>query len=672
MELLQSAASIKDETVKKAADATPVRSPEMFTPMEGPGETVRHTPGGTRVPPGTPPEVDENMDGGARNLAGLPPVPPWPLEPTGQTKRAHDESFWKIFESGLTVWKEYHRNRPYQGEPVGSGASSGAVQQHHLRGPGEFEGGAGPRHELPHQQCGEQLGKKENWVDSETRESGAASWDVVDDQFDKSWMGTTANQQAAKMQWLERELNELRGRVQQQEQGASLGAGPMKIGQQPNEVPDEPLSSETKLPPPTSKVGNKECMDGGVKDDLRSVNVVLPRLPEEGAHQAALKCGDWIAEITPLVHDVSSFAGQWWNQLMEHVGQVCKQWLLASDPLTRLAVEVETMPNQPGGLSEKSALLKGLQSPAPATNAADAIEKLRGWNRSIIRAGELGVTLPDPVLQVHALDLTREAQVSFRIQTWRHQHGLDVRPTQSTVNQFSLLLQAEMTTISLTSNTESKGNNEAKVKQLQTSPTQSATAGAKPCRFSATSSGCSRCKFAHSWDGVEDEPSRCWECSSLEHRKSACPTAVDKSDKGSGEAKKDGFKGKSKGNGGKAKPQVNKTDGAAGPKSPETPAVQGGGSDGAVEASEKAGNGGGTSTLRSSTASSTSTTEAVNGGAGGSENQLLGEVTSLLRSLRAPQPAIRALIAKVNHEAQGVLLDSGATHILRQSSSDRG
>ena len=98
-------------------------------------------------------------------------------------------------------------------------------------------------------------------------------------------------------------------------------------------------------------------------------------------------------------------------------------------------------------------------------------------------------------------------------------------------------------------------------------------------------------------------------------------------------------------------------------KSPETPAVQGGGSDGAVEEYEKAGNGGGTSTLRSSTASSTSTTEAVNGGAGGSENQLLGEVTSLLRSLRAPQPATRALIA--NHEAQGALLDSGATHMLR-------
>ena len=131
-----------------------------------------------------------------------------------------------------------------------------------------------------------------------------------------------------------------------------------------------------------------------------------------------------------------------------------KAKVIAARKLMAGAIMLEVLKRyQPGGLSEKSALLKGLQSPAPATNAADTIEKLRVWNRSIIRAGELGVTLPDPVLQAHALDamvkavLTREAQVRFRIQTWSHQQGLDVKPTQSTVNQFSLLLQAEITTI---------------------------------------------------------------------------------------------------------------------------------------------------------------------------------------------------------------------------------
>lgn len=71
----------------------------------------------------------------------------------------------------------------------------------------------------------------------------------------------------------------------------------------------------------------------------------------------------------------------------------------------------------------KSSLLKSLQAPAAATSASDAVEKLKSWPRNIVRAGELAVTLPDPVLQIHALGtvvknvLAKEAQVSFRIQT---------------------------------------------------------------------------------------------------------------------------------------------------------------------------------------------------------------------------------------------------------------
>ena len=45
----------------------------------------------------------------------------------------------------------------------------------------------------PHQQGGELLGKKENRGGSETRESGAASWDTVDDLFDKIVGGNSGN-----------------------------------------------------------------------------------------------------------------------------------------------------------------------------------------------------------------------------------------------------------------------------------------------------------------------------------------------------------------------------------------------------------------------------------------------------------------------------------------------
>lgn len=96
--------------------------------------------------------------------------------------------------------------------------------------------------------------------------------------------------------------------------------------------------------------------------------------------------------------------------------------------------------------------------------------------------------------------------MSFRIQRWRHQLGLDVKADQNIVTQFALFLQAEMTTISLTTSVAAKENVESKVKQLQT--TSMSSVAARPCKFRATAAGCTRgakCKFGHSWEGVEDK-----------------------------------------------------------------------------------------------------------------------------------------------------------------------
>lgn len=42
----------------------------------------------------------------------------------------------------------------------------------------------------------------------------------------------------------------------------------------------------------------------------------------------------------------------------------------------------------------------------------------------------------------------------------------------------------------------------------------------------------------------------------------------------------------------------------------------------------------------------------------------------MLRSVRVEKPAIRALVAKVSMEGGGVLLNSGAMHILRSPKSE--
>ena len=61
---------------------------------------------------------------------------------------------------------------------------------------------------------------------------------------------------------------------------------------------------------------------------------------DESAPQAALRCGDWITEIEPLIGDVSGGAARWWAQLMSEVTAVYKVWL-SSDALTRLEVDVQ-------------------------------------------------------------------------------------------------------------------------------------------------------------------------------------------------------------------------------------------------------------------------------------------------------------------------------------------
>ena len=200
---------------------------------------------------------------------------------------------------------------------------------------------------------------------------------------------------------------------------------------------DAQQPSNDYVPPPPPMLAEEKKPDGGktnfewgannpevltkdeMKDDLRAISVTLPKLPDESTPQPALRCGDWITEIEPLIGDVSGGAARWWTQLMIEVNAVYKVWL-SSDALTRLAVDVQVKPNatrlegrvtsmllaalpssiksdiianrkltaasimlevmkrfQPGGLGEKSGLLRALTAPETAASPADGVEKLR-------------------------------------------------------------------------------------------------------------------------------------------------------------------------------------------------------------------------------------------------------------------------------------------------------
>ena len=101
----------------------------MFTPMEQPMQ-VRRTPGGTQVPPGTPPQTSEEPRG------ELPEVPPWP---------------WSKFEHGCSAeewssWERRQRERHERGRAVherthGMLGATGSLHREECGGGGHRQGG---------------------------------------------------------------------------------------------------------------------------------------------------------------------------------------------------------------------------------------------------------------------------------------------------------------------------------------------------------------------------------------------------------------------------------------------------------------------------------------------------------------------------------------------------
>ena len=257
---------------------------------------------------------------------------------------------------------------------------------------------------------------------------------------------------------------------------------------------------------------------------------------------------------------------------------------------------------------------------------------------------------------------------------------VDERPTTESVLQFHELLQAEMDTI--VHSTPSSGGEKPVAKALQTGssqlekdgkPTPTSPDKIKPCKFWGTPEGCRHaksCRFAHAT--LPDARERCWLCSSKEHRKIECPYGRETAGPQAG------------GSGGKS----GKGDGTSSTSTSTTPTKSGNG---------KGKNGGGKSTSTSSSTSDatkkdqglsdpkvamvgSASEEGAKAGTGGSgesnqgdtakkESDLMDEVTTLLRSLRA---AVRVCSIKriSKDDEEMVLLDGGATHCLRSCESE--
>ena len=473
--------------------------------------------------------------------------------------------------------------------------------------------------------------------------------------------------------------------------------------------------------------GNRAPPYPGSEQGGQGSKMELPALPQE---TTPMDLGDWLTLITPSMKDMANNASFWWECTLAEATRFYEQWR-QSTPLQRVQLKpalpeelktrqferteqrgvgllLRALPGemrnviisnrdmastailwrllitfQPGGNGEKGQLLKVLTTSSTVSTASQLASHLRQWRRCFTRAREIGACVPDGTLMVYALESSAMAlgkmdgQAAFRIASSRAQLGVDEKPEAETVLLYSqvLLAEAETLTLSGTSSTTSGTTATAKVKAMQTqfgkgSPPTTSTSS--PCKFWGSEAGCKfgkACKYDH--PVLEDQKDRCWICSSAQHRKVDCPAKgmTPHGSGGSGQDGKGGTSSTSMAKGGNGKGQKGKQGQIQGGSSqPAQGQVQ---DKPAVNKLEKEMN----DKIEKETLSKQN--EATTTGSTGTspeqpttgETELLSEVTSLLRSLRAPQLKV-AYVKKLDpNETTSYLLDGGATNPLRQCKS---
>ena len=293
---------------------------------------------------------------------------------------------------------------------------------------------------------------------------------------------------------------------------------------------------------------------------------------------------------------------------------------------------------------------------------AEALQTLRQWRRWLSRAEELGLALPDGLVLMAVLNKVGEViskgngQVGFRIALVRQELMVDVRPDLEYIKLYAEFLQAESEELALASSakTPTASLPPAPNANAATNPVLKAFADQKyqdgkpggfnkrkasgmPCRFWGTEEGCRRgggCSFAHSWEGIS-KTNRCFQCSGVGHAKKDCPikvkepvapkVAASKMAKGRDEDGKKTVEGL------KRCPKETVTGSVKAPAGPTKPTVN-------------------------------------SGQAAGSVEDLIKEVTGLLKTMRAAKFKVKQVCyGEADADQELALLDGGATHPLRQA-----
>ncbi|CAE7317847.1 GIP [Symbiodinium sp. KB8] len=435
----------------------------------------------------------------------------------------------------------------------------------------------------------------------------------------------------------------------------------------------------------------------------------LPQLPPLG-EDSPIDYQDWLTQVEAIMADMSDSSRTWFTMVMKEVESAYAAYLKAPpmDRLTLRPTEPENLVSgayqrvharaatmlmaslptevkselvatrrtsvismlfrlavlyQPAGEQERTLILRKLQTPGVATTAVEAITILRSWDRWFLRSRAIGVVPPDPYILVKGLSgvcerlLPTMREASFRTSMLRSRLMLDQNPTEENAKVLHQHLLSEMEQVVAASPVAKAKASPAsisaptaapEVKGMNaegSTPTSSDKGNAKgtraerraqqPCKFwFKTDQGCTRgarCGFSHSMEGITEKEKigRCLACSGKGHSASSCPTK--NVDPGKGKGKGDGK------NGTKGKDPVN-------------PKVA-------------------SATTASTVPSTSSTTSGLQPPVVPPEIKSLLAETKEMLSVLASSPSLRPLrlLGAEMRKAQALLLDSGATHLLRQA-----
>ena len=343
--------------------------------------------------------------------------------------------------------------------------------------------------------------------------------------------------------------------------------------------------------------GLEKVIKKGVKgaEEVTKGGTEVPKLPEI-TENASVDFGDWLHCLEHSMGDISSGSSEWWqsvqddakifyegyqaadqlgrltitpvasddtkdvkwsrvdrraaSMLMGAVPEEVRRELIAMRAKTTLEIMCRLMVlYRPGSATEKSQLLRNLESPEPATTPGEALERLRQWLRYQQRAADLGLVIPDPSVLLRGLDvmvkkpLGEAPDMSFRLNLLRYHMKVDVSPTLDNVKaihkamlgEFEQLGARRMKKTELPA-TRLRAVDVTPQPSTTTTSGQHGSSGGKakgsdqrPCKFYLSDEGCRRgksCRYEHSMKDVSkaERRERCYECGAKGHMSSACPT----------------------------------------------------------------------------------------------------------------------------------------------------